>query len=98
MGGEGGRSLGVVLGVGTGFDVFPSAVSEVEQADDAHGGEAAAGFLNGGLGVEELVFPGIHELDGTAVHGFEGEAVPLVAAADAAVEMVDDALVDLLEE
>lgn len=76
--------IGVMLGVWAGFDVFPAAMTEVEQAGDAHSGKAAAGLLHGWLGVEPLVFLGFYQVGGAAIHGHEGEATPLVLHDDAA--------------
>lgn len=96
--GEHGGGLGVMLGVRAGFDVLPATMTEVEQADDAHGGKAAAGLLHGWLGIKPLVFLGVHQVDGTAIHSHEDEATPLVLRGDAVGKTLADALMDRLNE
>ena len=93
-----GGGLGVMLGVRAGLDVLPAAMTEIEQADDAHGGETTAGLLHGWLRIEPLVFPGVHQVDGTAIHRHQGESAPLVFPTDAAGKLPADALVNGLDE
>jgi len=81
-----------------GLNMLPAAVSEVEQPDDAHVGEAATLLLARRLGIGRLVLGRVHELDGTAVDGLEVESVPCVPSGDAGAEVAADPAVYVLEE
>jgi len=95
---QGRCGLSVVLSVWAGFDVFPTAVSKIEQADDAHGGESATGLLGRRLGIGLLVFDGVHQMDAAAIHGLEGETLPLVFGGNATGKMAADALMNRLDK
>ena len=87
-----------MLAEATGLEAFDSSVAEVDHADDAHDGEAAAFFLAGMLGVGFLIFGGVHEGDFGSVDGFELVAAPEILGLDAGVEGLFDLLINLNEE
>jgi hypothetical protein len=78
--------------------MLPAAVSEVEQPDDAHVGEAATLLLASGLGIGRLIYDRVHELNGAAVDGLEVESVPCVPSGDTGTEVAADPVVYVLEE
>jgi hypothetical protein len=68
-----------------GEDVEHCAASQRHQHHKLHQGEATTAFLGGGLGIALLVFPGVRQLRGGAVHHFDGPALQLTAGARAPV-------------
>src|SRR6476659_1353082 len=77
---------------------LPTAVAEVEKSRDAHDREPAAWLLDRRLGEALLVFLCVGELDGGAVNGLEGEAMPEIDLLLSPYKGLVDALRDLGEE
>ena len=89
---------GVVLLEAACFKSFDASVAEVDHADDAHDGEAAADFLAAVLGVFFLVLQRVHEGDAGAVDGFELVPAPGIPGLDSLFEGRFDLTVDAVEK
>lgn len=70
------------------------AAGEGEEADEAQEGEAATGFLGGGLGVLLLVEGSVWHGDGCAVDDFDGAAFPEGVAGGVAFAALGDVVGD----
>ena len=87
----------VVLGTLAGFKSSRSAVTEIDDANQAHEGKSTPCFLAAVLRVFQLIGRGIHEGDAGAVDGFEHVAPPSVASANALAEGLLNAFVNLVK-